>query len=146
VPSEAIDLADEAEGVGAEVEADGLAVLIGGEGGVQLAAGVDALVGDADLLDFFEVEQAGAVGQGVQGHDAQGRVVAVEDGQGEHGPTPSRKDGRRVRGGRFGAGCGADAFSFRFVSGGRDWFRPGGGHPTVESSNMSGINPLPLVS
>jgi hypothetical protein len=63
--AEAIDLADEAEGVGAKVEADGLAVLVGGQLGVQPTAGVDALVGDADLLDLFEVEEPLAVGQGV---------------------------------------------------------------------------------
>ena len=37
-----------------------------------VAAGVDPVVGDADLLDFFEVEEALAVGQGVQGHHAEG--------------------------------------------------------------------------
>ena len=69
-----VDLADQAERRVGQFELGPLAVLVGGERGVQLAAGVDPGVGDADLLDFFEVEQALAVGQRVEGHDPQGRV------------------------------------------------------------------------
>jgi hypothetical protein len=47
--------------------------------------GVHGGVGDADLLDLFEVEEARAVGQGVQGHDADWGVVGVEDGERGHG-------------------------------------------------------------
>jgi len=42
---------------------------------VQGAPGVDASVGDADLFDFFQVKQAFAIGEGVQGHDAQRTIV-----------------------------------------------------------------------
>ncbi len=38
---------------------------------MELPAGEDGGVGDADFLDFFEVEEARAVGEGVQRHDAQ---------------------------------------------------------------------------
>lgn len=44
---------------------------------------VNRRVGDADLFDFFEVEEPLAVEEGVKGHDAKGRV---EDGEGSgHG-------------------------------------------------------------
>jgi hypothetical protein len=43
-----------------------------------------SVCGDADLLDFFEIEETPAVGQGVQGHDADGRIVGVAKGQSEH--------------------------------------------------------------
>jgi hypothetical protein len=52
---------------------------------VQLAAGVNAIVGHANLLDFFEIEQARAVRKGVQGHDADSRGVGVEKGERDHG-------------------------------------------------------------
>jgi hypothetical protein len=68
-----------------ESSPDGLAVLGGVEAGVQLAAGEDGGVGDADLLDLFEVEEARAVGERVQGHDAHRRLMGVDQGQGEHG-------------------------------------------------------------
>ena len=75
-PAKAIDLAGETERGAGEFEVDGFAVLVGFEGGVELPAGEDGGVGDADFLDFFEVEQARTVGQGVQGHDADRRLVA----------------------------------------------------------------------
>ena len=71
--AEAIDLAGETERGAGEFEVDGFAVLVGFEGGVELPAGEDGGVGDADFLDLFEVEEPRAVGQGVQGHDAHGR-------------------------------------------------------------------------
>jgi hypothetical protein len=83
-------------GFGGEFDLGGVAVVLGVEGGVELTAGVDALVGDADLFDLFEVKEARAVGEGVQGHDADGRGVAVEDGQGEHGPTHSEGAGEFI--------------------------------------------------
>ena len=78
--AEAIDLAGETERGAGQFEVDGFAVLVGFEGGVQLAAGEDGGVGDADFLDFFEVEEARAVRQGVQGHDAHRRFVGVDEG------------------------------------------------------------------
>ena len=46
--AEAIDLAGQAQRGGGHLDGDGLAVAVRLEGGVQLPAGVDALVGDAD--------------------------------------------------------------------------------------------------
>ena len=57
--AEAIDLADEAERGAGEFEVDGFAVLVGFEGGVELPAGEDGGVGDADAFDFFKVERRG---------------------------------------------------------------------------------------
>ena len=51
--SEAIHLSFEAERVGPQFKVDGITLLLGGEGGVEFPAGVDAGVGDADLLDLF---------------------------------------------------------------------------------------------
>jgi hypothetical protein len=63
--AEAIDLTGESERGGVEFDGDGLAVLVGGQCGVELAACEDAVVGDADFFDLFEVEEAFAVPQGV---------------------------------------------------------------------------------
>ena len=82
-----VDLADQTESGAGEFEIDGLAVLVGFEGGVELPAGEDGGVGDADFLDFFEVEETTAIGQGMQGHDADGGFVGVEQGQGDHGDS-----------------------------------------------------------
>ena len=60
-----IHLSDEAKGRVSQFELGSLSLFIGRQGGMQLAAGVDGGIGDADLLDFFEVEQARAVGQRV---------------------------------------------------------------------------------
>jgi hypothetical protein len=64
-PAEAIDLADETERGAGEFEVDGFAFLVGFESGVELPAGEDGGVGDADFLDLFEVKEPRAVGQGV---------------------------------------------------------------------------------
>ena len=112
----------EAERGAGEFEVDGFAVLVGFEGGVELAAGEDGGVGDADAFDFLEVEQTRAVGQGVQRLDAQhagrGRPVT---GRAIMGSLPASVRGlrfagwrRRIDGGPGGVG---DA---------RAW-RPGGG-------------------
>jgi hypothetical protein len=82
--AQAIDLTGEAEGGAGELEIDGVAVLVGFECGVKLPAGEDGGVGDADFLDLFEVEEPWTVGQGVKGHDADGRLVGFEQGQGDH--------------------------------------------------------------
>jgi hypothetical protein len=95
--AEAIDFAGEAPGFGGEVDLGGVAVVLGVEGGVQLPAGVDALVGDADFLDLFEVEEAGTIRQGMEGHDANGRGMAIENRQGQHEQTPDHKDSRAAQ-------------------------------------------------
>jgi hypothetical protein len=66
-------------------------------------AGEHGGVGDAHLLDLFEVDEARAVGQGVQGHDPQRRGVGVEDGKatmtnppGDELTTPGVRDTLRV--------------------------------------------------
>jgi hypothetical protein len=91
--AEAIDLAGQAEGGAGEFEVDLFAVLVGLEGGVELAAGVDGGVGDADLLYFFEIEKPGAVGQGVQRHDADGGLMGFEDWQGDHNSSSGSMTG-----------------------------------------------------
>jgi hypothetical protein len=78
--AEAIDLTDQAERLAGQLDADGISFFVGLQSGVELAAGEDALVGDAQFLDLFEVEQARAIGQGVQGHDAHRRSMGVEEG------------------------------------------------------------------
>ncbi len=72
---------------------------------MQFAPGVDRRIGHADFLDFFEVEEPLAVEEGVESHDAHGRV---EDGEGEGHGVPRwweeraienlgrRKGGRRI--------------------------------------------------
>jgi hypothetical protein len=61
--SDGVDSADETKGVVLQVELGTLAVVIGGgERGVQFASGEDTVVGDANLLDLFEVEESSAVG------------------------------------------------------------------------------------
>ena len=85
---EAIDLPHEAESLAGEFDANGLVLLISGERGMQLAPGIDAMIGDTDFLDFFEVEQTTAVEQGMKGHDAHLGNVRIEKGQREHEATP----------------------------------------------------------
>jgi len=51
---------------------------------MQLLAGEDALIRDADLLDLLQIEEARTIGQSVQGHDANGGSVGIEDGEGGH--------------------------------------------------------------
>ena len=75
-PAEAIDLAGQTERGAGEFEVDGFAVLVGFEGGVELTAGENGGVGDADFLDLFKVEEARTVRQGVQSHDTHRRLVA----------------------------------------------------------------------
>ncbi len=79
--AQAVDLAGQAPGGAGQFDADGLAVLVGFEGGVELPPGVDGGVGDTQFLDLFEVEEARTVGEGVQGHHPHERGVTVEDGQ-----------------------------------------------------------------
>ena len=58
---------------------------------MQLSAGEDAVVGDADFFDFFEVEQSSAVGEGVQGHrPAPAAACESSTGSGSMGVTPGR--------------------------------------------------------
>jgi hypothetical protein len=57
---------------------------IGFQVGVQFPAGEDGGVGDPDLLDLLQVEEARAIGQSVQGHDADWRGVGIKNGQRNH--------------------------------------------------------------
>jgi hypothetical protein len=82
--AETIDFADEAESGAGEIEIDGVAFFIGLESGVKLPAGEDAIIGDADLLDLFEIEQARTVGESVKSHDAESRLLRIDDVQGDH--------------------------------------------------------------
>lgn len=75
----------QAKCIAGQFDLHGLPVLVRGLAGVQHPPGIDAIVGDADLLDFFEVEQPRAVRQGVQGHLADRWGMGVEDGQRDHG-------------------------------------------------------------
>ena len=88
--AKAIDFAGETERGAGEFEIDGFTVLVGFEGGVELAAGEDGGVGDADFLDFFEVEEPRAVSQGVQGHDTNRGFVGVDQGKSNHYLPPMR--------------------------------------------------------
>jgi hypothetical protein len=76
---EGIDLADQAERRVGEFQLGPLAVLVGRERGVQLAAGVDCGVGGLKALDFGEVEQAVTVTQVVQRDDAERGFVRLGD-------------------------------------------------------------------
>ena len=69
---EAIDDAGKAEGLVGEFELGRFAFLVGFEGGVKLTASENAIVGDADFFDFFQIEESFAVVQGVEGHDRTG--------------------------------------------------------------------------
>jgi len=57
--AQAIDLAEQAEGGEESSMLTASPFLVGFECGVELPAGVDAVVGNADFFDFFEVEQSG---------------------------------------------------------------------------------------
>jgi hypothetical protein len=52
---------------------------------VEGAAGVDEIVGDADLFDLFEVVEALAVGEAMERHDTDERIAEVVGG---HGTPP----------------------------------------------------------
>jgi hypothetical protein len=82
--AEAIDLADQSEGGASQFEVEGLAILVGTEGGMELPACKDGGIGDADLLDLFEVKEAWAIGECMEGHDANGRLMVVDERERRH--------------------------------------------------------------
>ena len=69
-----VDLADETQLRVGQLQLRLLPLLVGVERGVQLPAGVDPIVGDEDLLDLLQVEKPVAVSQGMEGHNAKGRI------------------------------------------------------------------------
>ena len=52
---------------------------------MKLPAGIDAIVGHANLFDLFEIEESFTISERVQRHNAHRRRIGVEDGEGEHG-------------------------------------------------------------
>jgi hypothetical protein len=74
-PAQVIDFAEQPEGFALDLDAAPLGVLVGVDGGVQLAPCKHGRVGYANLLDFFQIEQAFAVQQRMQGHHPKGRFV-----------------------------------------------------------------------
>src|SRR5262249_23408164 len=89
-PPEAIDLAGQTNLVAGQLDAGPLVAFVGFEPGVQLAAGVNTLVGDADFFDLFQIEKAMAIPQRMQSHDPQGRGVGINRGQSDHELPPMR--------------------------------------------------------
>jgi hypothetical protein len=84
--TETIHLANKPESFTDQFETESFPFLfLSRQRGVQLSAGKDPFISDTKLLDFFEVEEAFAVGQCMQGHDADWRAVGIEDGEGDHG-------------------------------------------------------------
>jgi hypothetical protein len=69
--------------------------------------GINAFIGGADFLDFFQVEEPGTIGEGMQRHDPNGRCVGIQDGEGDHGGASGEIRGRRTRGGGVVAGHGS---------------------------------------
>jgi hypothetical protein len=104
--AEAIDLSGETEGGAREVDGGGLALFIGFKGSVELPAGEDGGIGDADFFDLFKVEEALAVGQGMQGHHTHRRRMGIEDGKSDHSCfSLGRINGIRSRGGSTSGPC-----------------------------------------
>ena len=62
-----VDLADQAERRVGQFELRPLAVLVGGERGVQLPSGVDRGVGCLEALDLSQIEQAVTIAEVVEG-------------------------------------------------------------------------------
>jgi hypothetical protein len=51
---------------------------------MQLPAGEDAIIGDANFLDLLQIEEARTIRQRMESHDAHGRSVGIDDGEGGH--------------------------------------------------------------
>jgi len=50
---------------------------------VEATAGPDGFVGDAELFDLLEVEEALAIGEGVEGHDTESGPLGLVSCHGE---------------------------------------------------------------
>ena len=72
-----VDLADQAERRVGQLQLRPLAVLVGGERGVEFAAGVDGGIGRLEAFDLGQVEQPPAIVQVVERYDPQGRVLRL---------------------------------------------------------------------
>jgi hypothetical protein len=84
-PPEAIDFADEAQGLADEFDLDEFTVFVGGQFGMELSPCIHIFVRDLNIFDLLKIEEPLAIHEGMETIHSQRRLVRLDNGKRKHG-------------------------------------------------------------